>query len=45
MVSDETKAFQEDLDVYMLVLKYFNIATDVYIILSCDFDREQPTLS
>ena len=44
-VTNESLAFQEDLDVYMLVLKYFNISTDVYIILSCDFERENPKLS
>ncbi|CDW91753.1 UNKNOWN [Stylonychia lemnae] len=44
-IEDETQAFLEDLDVYILVLKYFSVATDVYIILSCDFERDLPTLS
>jgi len=30
--------------VYLLVFKYFTIATDVYIILSCDYERDMPTL-
>lgn len=44
-IEDETQAFLEDLDVFLLVLKYFNISTDVYIILSCDFERQMPTLA
>ena len=33
------------MDVYTLVLKYFSISTDVYIILSWDFERQLPCLA
>lgn len=45
LVEDESKAFVEDLDVFLLVFKYFSISTDVYIILSNDFDRNQPSIT
>ena len=43
-IEDETQAFLEDFDVFLLVFKYFTISTDVYIILSCDYERDMPTL-
>ena len=44
-IEDESQAFLEDLDVFMLVLKYFSISTDVYIVLSKDVERDAPSLS
>ena len=41
-ISDETHAFGEDLDVFVLVMKYFHVSSDVYIILSSDDERDLP---